>query len=423
MSQPVVTIVTPSYNQGRFIRATIESVLAQDYPGVEYIIMDGGSTDETAAVVKDYSSRVVFVSERDRGQSHAINKGFQRARGEVLAWINSDDILLRGAVGKAVGAFGDDARIGAVYGEGYLMDEAGHLTARFPYTQPFDLWRLTHLSDYILQQSVFFRKHAVAEVGWLREELHYTMDWDLLIRIGKRYPLRRIPEYLGCIRDYGDTKTSLGGMRRVKEIRRLLCEHTGLRVPPGWVLYGIGAWSDLWCRRIQRVSPPRLRWATELLQVGLLGLCSAIVGRVVNRHGGWHADGWIGQTMEYWLPHGTGPLVLDGEMPPSPWLQGQHVKISCNGAVLGDFPVPPGRLRLTVAVPAPADGEPVRLQLECARTFVPGYSWENNLDVRALALLLHSIQFFGFSYFPPGRDPEFPRPAPRPRQQAFAQNS
>jgi len=423
MNQPLVTIVTPSFNQGRFIRATIESILAQDYAAIEYIIMDGGSTDETAAVAREYSSRVTFVSERDRGQSHAINKGFKQARGEVLAWINSDDILLEGAVRKAIDALGDDARVGAVYGEGYLMDESGNLTARFPYTQPFDLWRLAHLSDYILQQSVFFRKDAVAEVGWLREDLHYTMDWDLLIRIGKLHPLRRLPEYLGCIRDYGETKTSLGGMQRVTEIRRLLREHTGMSVPPGWILYGVGAWSELWCRRIQKAMPRGLGWAGEALQVGLLGLGSAIVGRVVNRNGGWHSDGWVGETMEYWLPHGTGPLVLEGAMPPSPWLQGQRAKISSNGTELGEFRLIPGEFRLTANVPPPPPGEPVRLRLDCARTFVPGYSWENNLDVRTLAFLLHKLTFLEFDYFPPGKDPEFPRPTGARGKSSPAQNS
>ena len=86
-----LSVVTPSFNQGHFVRATIESVLSQDYPNIQYIIMDGGSTDETASVVKDYGSRLTFISEKDRGQSHAINKGFQLAHGTLLAWLNSDD--------------------------------------------------------------------------------------------------------------------------------------------------------------------------------------------------------------------------------------------------------------------------------------------------------------------------------------------
>ena len=147
---PLVTIVTPSYNQGRFIADTIESVLGQDYPNIEYIVMDGASTDETAEVVRRYADRLEFISEKDRGQSHAINKGFGRARGEIVAWLNSDDTLLPGAVRRAVGALEAHPEAAASYGEGYLTDEAGYATCRFPYTQPFDLWRLMNVSDNIL---------------------------------------------------------------------------------------------------------------------------------------------------------------------------------------------------------------------------------------------------------------------------------
>src|SRR6266536_4673227 len=132
MSGPLVTIVTPSFNQGSFIRATIESVLSQDYPLVEYIIMDGGSTDETASVVKDYASRLTFISEKDRGQSHAINKGFQMARGGVVAWLNSDDLYLPGSVRTAVETLENSPAAGAVYGDGYLIDHSGQILCRFP---------------------------------------------------------------------------------------------------------------------------------------------------------------------------------------------------------------------------------------------------------------------------------------------------
>src|SRR5215472_10088507 len=102
MPAPLVTVVTPSFNQACFIRATIESVLSQDYPNLEYIIMDGGSTDGTADIVREYASRVTWISERDRGQSDAINKGFRMARGEIVSWLNSDDIILPAAISKAV---------------------------------------------------------------------------------------------------------------------------------------------------------------------------------------------------------------------------------------------------------------------------------------------------------------------------------
>jgi glycosyltransferase involved in cell wall biosynthesis len=143
--------VTPSYNQGEFIRATIESVLSQDYPNLRYIVMDGGSTDQTAAIAAEYGSRLTWISEKDRGQAHAINKGFAMASGEIVAWLNSDDIFLPGAVKRAVRGFSSaPPGIGAIYGEGYLMDREGHFRRRFPHTEPFNLWKLMYLSDYVL---------------------------------------------------------------------------------------------------------------------------------------------------------------------------------------------------------------------------------------------------------------------------------
>jgi glycosyltransferase involved in cell wall biosynthesis len=186
VKQPLVTIVTPSYNQGHFVRATIESVLSQNYPDIEYIVMDGGSRDETANIAAEYSSRLKFISEKDRGQSHAINKGFRMARGEVISWLNSDDTILPGAVEHAVQAFERRPNVGAVYGEGYLIDYAGAVKGRFPATEPFNLWKLVHLSDYVLQQTLYFRKQVIEELGYVDESLHWGMDWDILIRIGKR---------------------------------------------------------------------------------------------------------------------------------------------------------------------------------------------------------------------------------------------
>ncbi len=202
MERPTVTIVTPSFSQGRFLRATIESVLSQDYARIEYIVMDGGSTDETATVVRDYSSRLTFVSEPDRGQADAINKGFRRARGQVLAWINSDDLLLPGAVGAAVEALVANPHAPAVYGEGDRIDGHGRRLGRFPFTEPFNLWKLIHHSDYILQQSVFFRRVALEEAEYLDEQLHYTLDWDLFIRLGLCAPLHYLPRPMGAIREH-----------------------------------------------------------------------------------------------------------------------------------------------------------------------------------------------------------------------------
>ena len=127
-----MTIVTPSYNQGKFIRATIESVRAQDYPAIEYIVIDGGSTDETAAIAGEYGTRLTFISERDRGQSHAINKGFRMARGEIVSWLNFRQSIFPGAVRLAVTHLTQNPQLGAVYGQGYTIDSDGNVIGRFP---------------------------------------------------------------------------------------------------------------------------------------------------------------------------------------------------------------------------------------------------------------------------------------------------
>ena len=119
---PLVSIVTPSFNQARFIRETIESVLAQDYPRIEYIVVDGGSTDGTIDILRGYDGRLIWSAERDRGQADAINKGFRRARGEILAWLNSDDTYLPGAVSAAVSHLVQHRDCAMVYGDGFLID-------------------------------------------------------------------------------------------------------------------------------------------------------------------------------------------------------------------------------------------------------------------------------------------------------------
>ena len=129
---PLVTVVTPSFNQGRFIRETIESVLSQDYPNLEYMVIDGGSTDDTLSILKSYQDRFAWVSEPDRGQAHAINKGWRCAKGEILAWLNSDDIYQPGAIRTAVEYFIHNQQVGMVYGEAYHVDESGQPIDRYP---------------------------------------------------------------------------------------------------------------------------------------------------------------------------------------------------------------------------------------------------------------------------------------------------
>jgi GT2 family glycosyltransferase len=383
----VVSIVTPSYNHGRFIRATLESVLAQDYPNVEYIVMDGGSRDETASIVKDYGSRLKWISEPDRGQSHAINKGFRMARGSILFWLNSDDLILPGAVRNAVNALEENPSAGAVYGEGYLIDEEGKTTRRFPSTEPFNLWKLVHLSDYILQQTVYFQRAAIEDVGYLREDLHFALDWDLLIRIGNHGPLHYIPEYMGCLREHSSAKSFSGGGRRAREIARVLGEHTGMLCAEGSIVYGLETYSKIWCDAVEAAMP---RVIAKPVQWLIGSACGYAIGRTVSQAQGWYGDQWATERLHYTLPAGAaGILVLAGWIPPA-WTRNQKLtildgrrKVAQREFFGGDF---------LWRVPIPQRTRPLELEIRATRSFVPALSAQG-VDTRRLSYVLRSVRF------------------------------
>lgn len=234
---PLVSIITPSYNQGKFIRSTIESVLSQDYPNIEYIVVDGGSTDETLSILKEYEGRLTFISEKDSGQSNAINKGFRMARGEIVAWLNSDDVYEPGCVSCAVRLMQQTPKAAMIYGEGYIIDAEGKKIRPFEWTQKFDLWALIHIQDYIMQPATFFRARQLEEVGYLDESLNWCMDWDLWIRLALKYDILYTECFLACSREYGETKTSTGGYPRLKEILELMRKYTGEQFPYGYEIY------------------------------------------------------------------------------------------------------------------------------------------------------------------------------------------
>lgn len=181
--QPLVTIITPSYNQGAYIRATIESVLSQDYPNIEYLVIDGGSTDETVNILREYEGRLTWVSEPDNGQSDAINKGFRQANGDILAWLNSDDIYLPGAVSESVAILQANGDVDLVYGDIQLIDANGAVIKTPVRSKPFSLKMLLTDFSTLHQQSAFFRRSIIDRVGLLNEQLHYFMDIELWMRI------------------------------------------------------------------------------------------------------------------------------------------------------------------------------------------------------------------------------------------------
>jgi glycosyltransferase involved in cell wall biosynthesis len=203
--RPLVTIVTPSYNQGRFIDETILSVLDQDYPHIEYIVVDGGSTDQTLDILKKYEGRLRWVSERDHGQADAINKGFSMATGDILAWLNSDDTYLPGAVSRAVSFLTDHQDIKMVYGKAHYSDETGRILGEYP-TEPFDCQRLA-VVNFICQPSTFVQKEAFIQAGGLDSTLQFAMDYDLWIRIVDQFKVEYLPEVLSIFRLHSQSKT------------------------------------------------------------------------------------------------------------------------------------------------------------------------------------------------------------------------
>lgn len=235
--EPLVSIVTPSYNQGKYIRQTIESVLNQNYPNIEYIIIDGGSTDDTLMILKEYEGKITYISEADKGQADAINKGFKMAKGEIVAWLNSDDVYEPGAIRKAVELFEVNPHIGLIYGEGYIIDEIGRKIKRFGNTIEFNLWVLLYVWDYIMQPTTFFRKTILETVGYLDISKNWIMDWDLWIRVALKYDIMYSPEFLACSREYHGTKTSVGGWKRLQEIKDLFLEYTGNVNTPGYKIF------------------------------------------------------------------------------------------------------------------------------------------------------------------------------------------
>lgn len=186
----LVSIITPSFNQSRYLEATIRSVLSQDHPRIEYILVDGGSTDGSVDVIKKYADRLAWwVSEKDRGQTDAINKGFARATGDILAWINSDDTYEPGAVATAVNYLQAHPEVGMVYADCNYINEDGRVIGKFPAAQT-DLPRLRTGYVHIPQQTMFFRADLWKRLGPLDPSFYFAMDYDLWTRIAQHAELK-----------------------------------------------------------------------------------------------------------------------------------------------------------------------------------------------------------------------------------------
>ena len=217
----LVSIVTPSYNQARFIEGTIQSVLSQDYPQIEYLVVDGGSTDHSADIIRRYADRLTgWVSEKDRGQTDAINKGFARATGEILAWINSDDTYEPGAVSAAVEFLREHPEVGMVYGDCNYINEQGEVIGRF-HSKQTSYRRIRQGYNHIPQQTMFFRAELWKQLGPLDPSFHFAMDYDLWTRIAARSEIKYGPQTWANFRLHTSAKTLMADDRFWPEMLRV----------------------------------------------------------------------------------------------------------------------------------------------------------------------------------------------------------
>ncbi len=227
--QPKVSIVTPSFNQGCFLEASIQSVLAQDYPNLEYILVDGGSKDESQEIIQKYRTHFAWwVSEKDRGHADALNKGFAHASGEILAWLNSDDLYQPGAVTQAVEALRGDPQLGMVYGDANLIDDRSRTIGQFASRQT-DYRRLLRGSVHIPQATTFFRADLWREVGPLDLSLFFSFDYDLWVKLAKVSQIRYVPRLWADFRIHEKGKTLVNDDRCYPDMLRVLAREGG-----GW---------------------------------------------------------------------------------------------------------------------------------------------------------------------------------------------
>lgn len=251
---PRLTIITPSYNHAPYLRRCIDSVLDQGYPNLQYLVLDGGSTDGTPSLLRSYGDTITWRSEPDGGQAAAINDGLRMADGDIVAWLNSDDYYALGAFARAVAMFADDSTVDMIYGRGHMVDANERLLREFPTFNPQRLDMRRTCS--ICQPTVFLRRRVIADVGLLNPALDICFDYDWWLRIMREHVFRFCPHVLAVSRHYGTTKTDARRLRALVEAGYVLRYHHG-RTKWRWS----GKWLEhRWSLRRSRFLLPPVGW-------------------------------------------------------------------------------------------------------------------------------------------------------------------
>jgi glycosyltransferase involved in cell wall biosynthesis len=406
---PLVSIVTPSFNQGAYLRRTIESVLAQTYPNIEYVVMDGGSTDDSVKILQSYGARFRWVSEKDGGQTDAINKGFADSRGEIRGYLNSDDTLLPDAVERVVAFFRDHPDVDMVYGDANYIDQDDRVTGRYN-TADYSFDRI--LADCcVCQPAAFWRTAIARQVGEFDPSLHLAMDYDYWLRIDRGGGnIRHLPSVLANSRLYPETKTRSRRGEIYREIFAICRRHAG-RVHPN---YYLGYWNhrihenpgplallrhlpvaERWIARAHHVWDARHEAAAEWIASDALRPARRLYRRLsalasvrtkattASRVRGFFADGWLAPDVSI----DTSAIVAHKEL----YLTGRPAQACRVDVIVGDRSVhsqelPPDRIsRVAVVLASPG---PIRLRFS-----------SHSVDTvnRRLAFLLRGTNLFSES--------------------------
>jgi glycosyltransferase involved in cell wall biosynthesis len=232
---PKISVITPSYNQANFIERTIESVLNQNYPNLEYIVIDGGSTDGTLEILRKYDTKIIWKSEKDKGIADAINKGLRLAAGEIVAYINSDDLYEMETLKRVGEFFKENLQVMWICGKCRIVRENGREFYR-PITWFKNLWLKRYgynklfIINFISQPAVFWRRKIIEEIGFFNCNLNFAMDYEYWVRIGEKYKPAIINEYLACFRIHPKAKGTMNYSKQFKEELNIAKQYS-----PNWL--------------------------------------------------------------------------------------------------------------------------------------------------------------------------------------------